>query len=211
MEGIVSKKDLKKLKHLSEFLSEKNETQVFAESVLDFIQNSYQRYFAGQMIGSINQLQTGEKEWFGELIAAVINSSLTVADLNRVVEDLFGEGEDLSAKINVHAGPVRGSSLPNGKFKFDLRFQDLEKSTNIDAINRLLNTLHSGGEFIKEEEDSEEKKTYYFNAKRGFVETLQVEEIVSNSLNSYFAKNTDKINKELDGRFKQWMKEKGIT
>jgi hypothetical protein len=218
--NIVEKKDLDKLKKFSQFLSENGEVYNFSRNVLNFIRDRVEDGSIPRELGTLNQLLGSEsKEWYADLIAAVINASLTVEHHQKFLEDrLELDGEDINKNLGVERSGVYGSTLPGGEFAFDLKFKQIESNVGVVgrdefALARLLEILYHGGEFVHKETDKkngEEETTYEFNAVRGFYITQQIESMISTSMKAYFAKNVKNINDELQQKFEEWKKSKGI-
>lgn len=199
----IDPKSKKAISEFAEFLSEKELGEHYTQLVKERIRyDLYNHPLNGQTFADMQDIRNRagkSKDWFENLIVAVINASRT-ADLEFSKEftgdEFMDDPDDLFKKLNVSIEYSPIPSIPGASFSSQIKFESSE-----ERIIELMNIQYYGGEWKVEGKDGE-KKTYYINAKRGLDVTTRIERLISEAMSNYFLAKP--IDKEIEDKFNEW-------
>lgn len=205
----ITEKSRKNVENLSKFLSENDLQREFNQVLKDKIRKDLREISRSKGDMPLNRAVRVQENWYGELIAAIINSSRT-ADPRRIGSNFdifdFDDADELTSKVMVKTRFDELVTVAGGEFSSKITFH----SDNEDIL-RLLEIKEVGGELhIEGGGEDDEKKTYTFNASRGSEMTSRIENRISESLKTYFSTNFKDINDEIGEKFSEWAKKNDI-
>lgn len=203
----VDSKSTKTLHKFAEFLDEKNLKEHYTNLIRERVKEDLINHpLRGRQFASIREIRTlgGKgKDWFENLVIAVVNASRT-ADLEFSKEfsgDLFMEDMgDADKEINTRVEFYPTPTLPGAEFRSEISFE-----SDDDNLTELLNIRNLGGEWTAEGKDGE-KKSYAINSKRGLDVTARIERYISDAMSEYFY--SAPIDEEIENKFEEWYKNK---
>lgn len=174
----------------------------------------------GQTFGTLKNLDQRGLGWIGSTVSALVNASPIIKHLRTsdiFTGEVFGPGigsDDVDEAINVQMFKT-APSLPGASLAISLKVQPVDKDDIVwerlkkgsRALNEdIIPAYHHGGEVEKKEGEGE---TLVFNANRGQEATRNLEEKLSEVLETYFANNLDEVDKDLHEAFEKWMSKRG--
>lgn len=203
----VDSKGTKTLLEFTRFLEEKNLEKHYTSLIRERIKEDLINHpLRGRKFASIQEIRDNAgrgKDWFENLIIAVVNASRT-ADIefskeftgDLFMDDFVDETKDINTRIEFYPTPT----IPGASFRSEISFESEDEN-----LTTLLNVRQLGGEWSYITGEGE-KKSYVINAKRGMDVTARIEKYISDAMSEYFFSKP--IDEEIEEKFEQWSKDK---